>query len=377
VLVPGIGFRRRDALATAANLVVERDGRTLVAAVTPDRDGLRLDLTINGLPSELVTKGAGVIVTVTDDAGRRLATRPRWQVGAQFARTADGGTRLHYVDLLGPPVAGTRGLRLAINGAAGEWRVEIPLVPADIAGADAHEIEASDSRQGVTIVARSVAQSPEQTAIELEAFFDPPAFEGDGPAQRWITGLADHAQFGRLGDESLVLRSDDVRYREKGQPLVEPTARTYRETAFFEAVPPDRAIATLEIPHVLMQERTEESLTLGVPSETDVSIAGCSARISVTRVEDDARGRRVRIQVRPLDVDAARQVVYLQSVDTGQGPMGTIGTSVIRCAGQRPLVEVPDPSGQLATVTLRGPVIELRGPWRIEIPLAPVPGPSR
>lgn len=375
VLVPGVGFRGRDALGTAANVVVRQGERTCVVAVTPDRDGVRLEFTIDGLELEMPPAGWRQFdgtVRITDDAGRQLATRPRWQVGGQFRRTADGRTMLRYTDLLPPLAPGTRSLTLAVEGAAGSWRVQVPVAPAEMAGAEARAVEVSDATNGIVIAVRAVARSEAQTAIELEAFFDPPNFEGDGPARQYISALGTSTGHGgRLGGaEALRLQGDDgVDYREVGQPVIEPAARRHRETVLFGPLPQHVHVATLEIPHVLVQERSDDSVTVAVPSSTDIAVTGCAAQLTVSRVSDAARGPRVRIELVPPDPDAVRQLAYLQSVDTGQSPMGTIGTTFSRCAGERMTVEVPDPSGELASVTLRGPVILLRGPWRLKIPL--------
>ena len=41
--------------------------------------------------------------------------------------------------------------------------------------------------------------------------------------------------------------------------------------------------------------------------------------------------------------------------------------------GKRPIVEVPEPTGTATDVELRGPVVQLRGPWRVWIPLPEEP----
>ena len=367
VLVPGIGFRHREALGTAANTVLERDGRTLIVAVTPDRDGVRVDLSIKGVDMPL-GRFEGT-VRITDETGRELPVRPRWQVGGQVTKMPDGMAMLRYVTLLEPPPAGTRTLRVEIDGSVGTWRLTVPVEPAQLRGTPAMPIDALDSRYGIALAARAIARSAEQTAVEVEAFFDPPAYEGDEIARRWVTGLGGSGAH-RVTEDGLALEADDgTRYASRGMPQAEPATRRYRETMFFAPLPPELKSVTLRIPHVFTQESTDEALTLGVPSETDVKIAGCSARIAVSRITDSTQGPRVRIQATPSDPSAARQLAYMWSVDTGAGPMGTVGTTVAQCFGQLPYVEVPDPAGQLAEVTLRAPVIEIRGPWTLRVPL--------
>jgi hypothetical protein len=45
--------------------------------------------------------------------------------------------------------------------------------------------------------------------------------------------------------------------------------------------------------------------------------------------------------------------------------------SVVQCVGQQPYLQLPDPTAKVHEVTLRGPVVRLRGPWMLHIPLAP------
>jgi len=46
-----------------------------------------------------------------------------------------------------------------------------------------------------------------------------------------------------------------------------------------------------------------------------------------------------------------------------------IGIRLSHVAGKPPVVEAPDPSGAAPTVTLRGPVLKLLGPWTLPLKL--------
>jgi hypothetical protein len=102
-----------------------------------------------------------------------------------------------------------------------------------------------------------------------------------------------------------------------------------------------------------------------VPGELDVTVAGCATHITATRLTEGARGPRIRVHAAPVDPSATRQILTFQSVDAG---LGIVGTSVTRCAGQAPYVDVPDPA-DASEVTLRGPVITVRGPWQLRVPM--------
>ncbi len=379
VFVPRIGFRSVHARGTRANVVAENDGRTLTAAITPDRDGIRLQFTVTGIPMEL-RPGLNRLedpVRIRDDRGRDISTpRPRWQVGGSFGRAADGTATLSYTTLLEPLAPDVRSVELELSGAAGDWKVRIPVEPEGFAGARARAIDAADMKHGVAVAARLVARSESDTVIELEAYLHPPEpVEDPRPARRWVKGIGcsmgGAPMSGYPMREPLLLRdAAGGEHREHRQSFIDPVARKHREVVTFPALATDVRSATLEIPDVWMQQITDESITLPVPGEADVHVAGCDAHIAASRVGEYAD--RIRIDVAPRDEAAERQLLYLENVVVpGGDPRGTIGMSITHCTGARPYVQVRDPTASVTEVTLRSPVVRLRGPWTLAIPLAP------
>jgi len=378
VFVPKIGFRSMHALGTRANVVVQKDGRTLTAAITPDRDGIRLEFSVIGIPMELGTmsKRFEDPVRIHDDHGRDISTpRPRWQVGGFFNRSSDGMATLRYQTMLEPLARDVRAIELELSGAAGEWKVTVPVEPEGFSGAPARAIDAADTKHGITIAARLVARSEAETTIELEAYFDPPEPVNDPrTARRWVRGIGCSMGGAPMSGypirERLALRDDTGHeHTEQGQSFVDPLARKHREVVTFPAV--DATSAVLEIRDVWTGETTDQTVTLPVPGESDLSIVGCAARIVVSRAGEHAD--TIRIDVTPLDADADRQLLYLEGlIVPGGDPRGTIGMSTVHCTGQPPYVQLPDPTEKVHEVTLRGPVVRVRGPWTLGIPLAPV-----
>lgn len=368
VFVPRIGFRSVHALGTRANVVARQDGRTLTAAITPDRDGVRLQFTVIGIPMDLGPAGKRFEgpVRIHDDHGRDISKpRPRWTVGGSFSPAADGTTMLHYTTLLEPLARDVRSVELGLSGDAGEWTVLIPVEPEGFTGARALSIDAADTKHGITVAARMVARSETGTAIELEAYFDPPLPVDDPrPAKRWIKGIGTSSA-GEFMHRGLALRDDTGHhYKEQGGSFGDAVARKHREVVTFPVV--DIDAATLEIPDLWTAEFNNEFVTLPVPGELDVTIAECAARVVATR---DAAGS-IRIDFAPSDPDADRQLLYLEGVVIpGGDPRGTIGMSITHCYGQQPYVNVPDPTAKVDQVTLGSPVVKLRGPWTLRIPL--------
>ena len=115
-----------------------------------------------------------------------------------------------------------------------------------------------------------------------------------------------------------------------------------------------------------VQERTDDTITLPVPSQGDVRFLGCDAQVSVVAVEG-RDGKRVRVAITPKDPDAERQILYFTRTEVIDGP--EVGVTFQHCAGQPVIVETPNPRGS-PTVTLRGPVIRLGGPWSLALRLA-------
>jgi hypothetical protein len=374
VFVPKAGFRSKHALGTRANVVVEKDGRTLTAAITPDRDGIRLQFKITGIPAELVGSGTHLEdpVRIHDDHGRDISRpRPRWQVGGNFRRTSDGTVTLGYTTLLEPLARDVRAVQLELSDAAGEWKVNIPVEPEGFVGVPARVINVADTKHGITLAARFVARSESETAIEVDAYFDPPEpAEDPRPARRSVRGIGYNGgpMSGYPMREWLTLRDDVGReHRELKESFIEAAARGHREVITFPAV--DSEEGELTIPDVWTGELSDHTITISVPGEADVSIVGCDAHIAASRVGE--RAETIRVDIAPLDGEADRQLLYLESlIVPGGDPRGTIGMSIVQCVGQQPYLELPDPTAVVREITLRGPVVRIRGPWTLRIPLA-------
>jgi hypothetical protein len=371
VFVPHVGFRLAHALGTRANLVIERDGHLLAAAVTPDRDGCRLRLTVSGIAMDAGTEGRrlDLPVRIRDDRGREIASRPRSSGGGWIVRAADGSGTLRYGIALEPLAPGTRHLAVAFDGPAGVWKVELPVEPAYPAAAPAHHVDVHDAKHGVTLAARAVTRSDEFTAIELEASLDPVPEPG---SSRRVRGIGPSIG-GRLCGDQLVMRDDTGRVVfERGHPppLIDPAGDRHREVAVFPRLAAKAGSGVIEIPVMWVREARDEIATVPVPGEADVRFAGFGAHVIVSRMPGVYTAGRIRVEVAGLlDPDAERQLVFIEGLETASGG-GQLGGGTSHAMGQRPIVEVPEPSGTAHEVSLRGPVIQLRGPWRLEIPFA-------
>jgi hypothetical protein len=381
VFVPNVGFRLAHGAFDAESVVVEHEGRTLTAGLTSDRDGAELRMTVTGLEESLdfrQSRSVDAPVRITDDRGRVLDERtPRYHVNSHIYRLMEGPTmfqRMVSLDRIEPEV---RTVDVLMEGGAGEWHVVIPVKPREATGPRGMPTEAIDTHQGIAVEAPLVARTDSITAVELQAYFtDDPAMPG---IERTIEGLNCLSHTRGLGADLLILKdSTGVHHLERPRGVREGTGRSRRrEVAIFEAMPRDAVSASFEISWVSVREMSDQRILVPVPGDTEITMAGCRALVVTSRVSrssdstpghpspiEGLNGPCVRIVITPLDPDAERQLVscgVMESNDRG------MTMSVVRSGP--PVIEVPDPGGAAEHMTLRGPLIRVNGPWKLEIPL--------
>ena len=384
VFVPKVGFRLAHGAMDAANVVIERDGRTLTAGLTSDRDGAEVRMTVAGLDQTLDFRQSRPVdapVRVTDDHGRVLEERaPRYYVSSHIYRLMEGPTmfqRMVSLDRLEPDVGA---IEIVMEGPPGEWRVTVPVEPHTASGPRGVPTDATDTHHGIAISAPLVARTREITAIEIEArIID----GGNGSkAERTIEGIGSISHGRGLGADLLILRdSTDTHHLERPHQVQDRMGgRHRREVALFEPMPPAAVSASVEVPYVTIREITDATVLVPVPAETDITMAGCRAHVVTSRVSrssdstpehpspiEGLNGPCVRIVITPEDPSAERQLVMCGVMESNDRGM----TMSITRSGP-PIIEVPDPTGDASFMTLRGPVIRVRGPWKLDFSLPTV-----
>jgi hypothetical protein len=381
VYVPRVGFRSAHALGTGDKHVVERDGKTVTAELTPIRDGCRLSVTIAGVDvppptgSDYFERGLFApypefgTVDIRDDTGRVVgAPRPGWRgIGGSIRRTTDGEVTLYYNTVIAPLPCNVRHVAIDVRGAAGEWQVQVPVRPADLDGVPGLSIDARDTRHGIAIRATTIARSSDMTAVELEAYLDPPDPE-DATEQRTLRGVGCSLGGGRLCGDRLFLRDeDDNLYFEKGLGARDPSGKRHREVVTFPPLPDRVRTVVLESEFMWIHHWSEERVRVPLPGETDVTMAGYAGRVTVTRLPGVYTAGAVRVEFCPRDPEADEQLAFIEGVNSEVS--ARTGMRMSHQIGKRPIVEVPEPTGTATEVELRGPVVQLRGPWRLRIAL--------
>lgn len=383
VFVPQVGFRLARGGLQSENVVVERGGETLTAGLTSDRDGTDLRITIAGVDVELdfrQSRPAVAALRLSDDHGRVLEERiSRFVMHSHYYRLMEGPTqfqRYATFDRLAPDV---RSVELAMNGDAGEWHVSIPVEPVTREGPRGYPTEAravvDDVEVGVTLVARTSTL----TAIELYAVDRRrPETMAIDETSRWIEGVSTYQHMRGLGQDLLMLRDNTGAHHLERPHAVQDQARRgrRREVALFEGLPAAATSASFEVPYLGIRERSDE-LRVPVPGETEITMSGCRARVSTSRVtrsgdSTDARpspieglnGACTRVVIVPLDGETERQLVLAGIMESNDR-----GMTMSRSRAEAPVIEVPDPSGDSLFITLKMPLIRVPGPWHLEFPL--------
>lgn len=385
VFVPQVGFRLAHGGLQSENVVVERGGETLTAGLTSDRDGTDLRITIAGVDVELdfrQSRPAVAALRLSDDHGRVLEERiSRFVMHSHYYRLMEGPTqfqRYATFDRLAPDV---RSVELEMSGDIGEWRLTIPVVPVTRAGTRGLPTEASavvdDIELGVTFIARSATL----TAIELHAFDHRRAETTSiDETSRWIEGISTYQHMRGLGQDLLMLRDNTgAHHLERPHAVQDQASRgRRREVALFEGLPAAATSASFEVPYLGIRERSDE-LRVPVPGETEISMSGCRARVTTSRVtrSSDSTGARpspieglngacTRVVIVPLDGETERQLVLAGIMESNDR-----GMTMSQSRAEAPVIEVPDPSGDSPFITLKMPLIRVPGPWRLEFPLPP------
>jgi len=384
VFVPNVGFRLAHGALGSENVVVRRGAQTLTAGLTSDRDGAEITVTISGVEEQLDFRKSRPVdtpVRIVDDRGRALDERPsRYVMNSHFYRLMEGPTqfqRMVTLDRLDPDV---RSVEFAMTSAAGDWRVAIPVQPLSASGARGVSTDAKAVVHDIEIAVPLVACTPALTAVEIDAY---DLRRGEPPvsvemAERWLEGIGAIAHSRALGQDLLILRDNTgAQHLECPRPVQDRAPRgRRREVALFGPMPEGAVSASLEIPYVAVRERSDE-LKVPVPAEIDVTLNGCRAHLTTSRVEHSSdstenrpspieglNGPCMRIVIVPADTDAERQLAMCGVMESNDRGM----TMSVTRSGP-PVIEVPDPTGDSPYVTLRNPVIRLRGPWTLELPL--------
>lgn len=370
VSVPAVGFRP----STGAKLVTPVTAERAEWSVTIDR------FVTGPEKSELVYALTG---PGPDIIGNDPPPRPAWTHDPVILRTADGrviestpegdrGGHAHSVSpglrqqtirrtvTFGPIAPETAGVEVVIGGAPGEWPIPLELTPMQERALAAQRLDSSDAHHGVVISARAIAVGDSMTAIDVHTALDPT------PSPRFMRSLGPKER--RPGDEPAFVLTDDVGDEVGEYALFWDSVTNGRElhqVIVFPALSANAKRAVLTIPDIRLSEVTGAPVTLPVPSESDIELGPYRVHARVTH-GTGFRGTVVRVELDDGGWHDGRRLIYAESVRV-DGILRGVGWRRHPEPGDP--VDSEDPSGSAREVTLECPVVQLHGPWRLELAL--------
>ena len=370
VFVPGVGFRPSGGAKLVIPVTAERDEWSVTIdrfVAGPEKSELLYALTgpgpdLTGFTPPLRAPWMSDPVFLRMPDGAVIRSTPEGDQGGGHTHTVSRFRQqtIRRIVTFGPIPPGTLRVEVVIGGAPGEWPIALELTPIEDNGLLARRLDSSDAHHGVTISARAIAVGESMTAIDVHTALDPT------PQPRFMRSLGPRER--RPGDDPLFLLSDDA-----GDEVGEfalfwdsvTSGRELHQVLVFPALSSDAKHAVLTIPDIRLAEVTGAPVTLSVPSESDIELGPDRLHARVTRATG-FRGPAVRVELDDGGGRDGRRVVYAESVRV-DGALAGVGWRRHPEPGDP--VDSEDPSGAAREVTLECPVVQLHGPWRLELPL--------
>ena len=111
-----------------------------------------------------------------------------------------------------------------------------------------------------------------------------------------------------------------------------------------------------------------DDVALPVGHDGPITLGGLTAHAATERTVEARDGRpAIQVAVMPGEWQGDRRLLYPGHVFTEDRRHGH---SMSMAIGRPVTLTCPDPTGDAPTVTLTSALIHVRGPWRLEIPLA-------
>jgi hypothetical protein len=370
VYLPEIGFR--PAGVRLVSPVRASDGpRTLTLTdliVTPQGTDLAYYLT--GLNGEEGDEARREIIAVRSDDEQQVVTQ-----GPCLLKGADHrvvSRRISSTRAI-PPWTGPVGVSIGIGG-VGEFLLDAQLTPfGPDTATPRRDVNASVTHEGITVTVGGVGAAREETAIEIEAAVP------HGECCAGIGGYAGH----RLGPTALTLRDESGRvYMERWQ---EPDGRYDHKTlALFQPVHPDARALELSIPYTYVEEEERtDAVDLPVTIPVDLRLGRYGIRMLGTAlVPGNPRARNPRFREAALGMDVDLGGWYGDRRLLWPGPALLDGDFCNLGFRTEPGMDMrqPEPAKRIVifgsraltgkTLAFNRPLVQVRGPWRIRIPLA-------
>jgi len=386
-LVPGLGIRDCNAanLVAAAPVSVTRGGATATVLALLSADGqtiVRLEVTGLPIPAPTDPSPAGPLTLSLHDNGGKsypgvrgytqggiIPSEDRTALGVSAERAfaaLDPDVRLVEVTLNGPPTVG-------------DWQIQVPVVPVQEAALPtAQGGGAGATLHDITVRVMSVAADQRGLGVQLLA----------------QTDRADWRVRGNLGGDTytrrLTLHDDQGHVWTERQPSgnrqQQGEGSGVTDQALFPPLPGGIARATLTVPFVKVEQTGAQS-TLRVPlagrqigeqfpATGDIELGGFHIRVkNITLAEDNKGNRRLWLDLDGGDWAEGQKLIEPGQVSTDNGDPAWCGASYQGDVSQifRLCVSLPRDYANGVTITFQNPVVAIRGPWDVEVPIPQKP----
>ncbi len=385
-LVPGLGIRDCNAanLVAAEPVSITRDGATLTVLALLSSEGqtiVRLEVTGLPAPQDTDPSPAGQLtLSLRDSAGKNYPGVHSTEGGIipSADRTALGVSAERAFTALDPDV---RTVEITLNGppTVGNWQLRVPVVPVQEAALPAAQGGgASAILHGITVRVTSVATDRRGLGVQLLAQTDRADWRvrGDIGGNAYTRRLALHDDQGHVWAELQPARD---RQQQEDSGIVS-------DQALFPSLPGGIARATLTVPFVKV-EQTSPAATLRVPlagrqigeqfpAPGDIELGGFHIRVTnITLAEDNKGNRRLWLDLDPGDWAAGQKLIEPGHVSTDNGDSAWCGASNRGDVSQifRLCVSLPRDYADTVTITFQNPIVAVRGPWEVEVPIPQKP----
>ena len=370
VYLPDIGFRPAGVRLVGPVRASDGPRALTLAELVATPQGTDLVYYLTGLKGDEGEKPRTEMVAVRGGDDQHVVTQGTFLLTGADKRVV---TRRVSSSRTIPSWTGPVAVSIQIDG-VGEFHLDAQLTPFDPETATPRrDVNASVTLEGVTVAVPGVGASREETAIEIEAAVPV------GECCAGIGGYAGH----RLGPTALSLRDDSGReYMERWQ---RPDGRYDHKTlALFQPVHPEARELELTIPYIYVEEQvTTDAVDLPVAKPVEMRIGRYGIRVlKSARVPGDPQARSLRFREAALGVDVDlggwhrdRRLLWpgRALID---GDFCNLGFRTKPGMDSRQ----PEPAQRVEifgsralsgkTLAFQRPLVQIRGPWRIRIPLA-------
>ncbi|HEY6958871.1 MAG TPA: hypothetical protein VI814_08615 [Candidatus Limnocylindria bacterium] len=364
--VPGLGFRRADAVMLREPVTEKVDEWSVtVDHVVADAEATQVAVTIYGPFAwtgdrfKAPDVEYGGLIQARSAAGD-VVSSDRQRMFPLSHSVSHAGTSISCTANMDALTDLSERLDILIGPPLPPLVIPVTLTPVHDFAIPARSVNVSDSHHGVVLTAEAVGRGESMTAVLLHAALEPSA------RKRFMRALGTFRDMPRdppgitLVDERGASVTPFAATRELSQ------GPEIRMIAVFPAISPDARSAALTVPFVVLSEHLGAPLRLPVPWDGDVALGDDTAHVRTGRDSSPRGGAAVTVEVEGTWHDD-RRVLFAESLTVSER-YGGVGFRAM--PAEPPIVTyTEDPTGEADAVSLESPVIQLRGPWTMTLPL--------